>query len=267
MGRILMRQIRAEWVKASSLPGLRWAAPLALLLGVVAALAMCAQAVVAKELLEASAAGSAGGGAATSWEPVQVLHWIRLATATVMALWAVGTVTGDYRGGTLGLTHRACRRWWVVLAAKWAVTGLATAIVLAVAVPLCILPAMAVFPSVTGGWSLGDPEVLHGWWTLAVYGFLLCGIAVGLGAVSRTATLGVGGLLTWQFVVEPMLVLAPGGATLHALLPLANGATFIGEETQFPLPFGGPMLSGLWVLLWALALLALGRWAMAARHR
>lgn len=134
-------------------------------------------------------------------------------------------------------------------------------------VPVTVIVDTIAVPSVTQDWSPLAPAVLHFQWTLPLYAFLTCGIGVGLGACARLAALGVGGLLCWQFILEPFSILAPKGNVLYALLPFNNGGIFTGEESQYPLPFGGAMASGAWFTLWTLLVLALGGWRLFSRQR
>lgn len=255
---MMAQLLRAEFRKLFSLRGTWVVLPLAVLLGLAASVAMCLQALIAAKVLH--------DDAALDWEPEQVVHWLRIITVTLLSLWAVNAVASERRAATMPLSLRAAGGPGRLLLVKWMVTGGVSALLVAVTVPLTVVLDAALVPAVTEGWSPLDSAVLHFQWTLPLYAVLACGIGVGLGACARSAALGVGGLLFWQFILEPFSLLAPKGAVLYSLAPFNNGAIFIGEESQFPLPFGGAAASALWFAVWAAAVLLLG-WRAINRRR
>lgn len=258
MTQMWWRQCRGEWAKLASLRSTWIILPLALVVGLVASLVMCGEAVIAREVL---------GGAVRSWDVIQVAHWVRMMTCTLFALWAVSSVTGEYRSGTMALSYRACQRPAVMLGAKWFVTGL-------VAMALTLLTGIAVFivdklmfPTVAGHWTVASSDVHHLLWALPVYSFLACGLGVGIGALCRTAAISVAVVLLWQFVLEPFSVVLPHGAQFFAYLPFGNGAVFIGEETQFPLPVAGWLPAGAMFAVWVLGACVAGCYRLHRVHR
>lgn len=258
MLKLLGRLMASEMTKLFSLRSTWVVLPLAAVLGIIASLIMCGQAVVAIEIMK---------GQVSNWKPIQVMHWIRLITSTLLSLWAIVSITGEYRAGTLPLTFRSTQRASLLIIAKWLVTGVISAVITAITIPVSLLMDMVFFPSVTDNWSLSDPDVIHVWWALPLYSFLICGIGVGLGALARTATLGVGVFLLWQFVLEPFSLVIPFAAKTFAYLPFNNGGVLIGEATQFPLPIDGWVLPAICLALWTCVACAAGWWAMTKRLR
>ena len=94
----------------------------------------------------------------------------------------------------------------------------------------------------------------------------MCGLGVGLGALFRTASAAVGIMLLWEFVLEPFSVILPHGSKAFALLPFNNGAVFIGEETQFPLPVEGWQMAGLLLVVWVVMACAGGWYRVQKRY-
>ena len=251
------RQCQAEWSKLASLRSTWVILPLAVVVGIAASLVMCAEAVIAREIL---------GGGVRQWEPIQIAHWIRMMICTLFSLWAVGSVTGEYRVSTMPLSYRACQRPGLSLGAKWLVTGVIAAVLTGVTVVISIAADKVAFPSVTESWSFSSSDVVHLMWSLPAYSFLVCGLGVGVGALFRTASASVGLLLLWQFVLEPFSVVLPNGGKAFAFLPFSNGSVFIGEETQFPLPIEGWQMAGVLFAVWVVAACAGGWYRVVKRY-
>ncbi|MEJ4113127.1 ABC transporter permease subunit [Corynebacterium kroppenstedtii] len=257
MVQMAKRQCAAEWSKLASLRSTWLILPCAVVVGIVASLVMCGQAVLAQKVL---------GGSIRQWEPIQVAHWIRMMTCTLFALWAIGSVTGEYRVGTMPLSYRASRNAGVLLTAKWLVTGVVSAFLSGVTMMVAIGADKLLFSSVAGSWNFTSSDVLHLLWAIPVYSFLMCGLGVGLGALFRTASAAVGIMLLWEFVLEPFSVILPHGSKAFALLPFNNGAVFIGEETQFPLPVEGWQMAGLLLVVWVVMACAGGWYRVQKRY-
>ena len=118
----------------------------------------------------------------------------------------------------------------------------------------------------TQNWSLSDHTTITFLWAQPVLAFLSVGVAVGLGALFRSAALAISLLLVWEFVGETVVSATPKSALAYPAMPFYNAALFAGQEQQVP-ALWSPGWAGVYWLVLAVVLVALGVWRLRARQR
>ncbi len=200
-------------------------------------------------------------------QPVEsILYWTRVLGITVFMVWGINHVTADVKYGTFDTTYLAVPRWSVVLLAKWisvgSIAGLGTLLVQ----PLLLWSQKMIFPVITQNWEFSDHTTITFLWAQPVLAFLSVGVSVGLGALFRSAAPAISLLLVWEFVGEAVVSATPKSALAYPAMPFYNAALFVGQEQQVP-PLWSPGWSGVYWLVLAIVLVALGVWRLRARQR
>jgi ABC-2 type transport system permease protein len=242
-----MSSLQAEWTKLRTSPGTIW-----LLLGVIAL-------TVALGALADSATHCAAH--VCHADPARaMLIGVDLSQAVVAVL-AVGVISGEYGTGMIRVTLAAMPRRAAVLAAKAAtVTGVVlVAGALGVAGSMLagrlILPGRG-FPPL----SLADGPVLRAAGGSALYLALIALLSLGIGTAVRSAAAAVGAVLGLLYLV-PIIATTVSDATWHRHLEQLAPMT-AGLAIQYTTGLRGLPLSpwaGLGVLAaWAAAALLLG---------
>ncbi len=238
--------LHAEWTKLRTSPGTRW-----LLLGVIAL-------TVALGAL-ADTATHCPAHVCHADPARAMLIGIDLSQAVVAVL-AVGVISGEYGTGMIRVTLAAMPRRTAVLAAKAAtVTGLVL-VAGALAVAGSILAGRLILPGRGFPPFLADGPVLRAAGGSALYLALIALLSLGIGAAVRNAAAAIGVVLGLLYLV-PIIATTVGNASWHRhleqLAPMTAGLTI-----QYTTGLRGLPLSpwaGLGVLAaWAAAALLLG---------
>lgn len=200
-------------------------------------------------------------------QPVEsILYWTRVLGITVFMVWGINHVTADIKYGTFDTTYLAVPRWSVVLLAKWISVGSIAGVGTLLMQPLLLWSQKVIFPTITQNWSLSDHTTITFLWAQPVLAFLSVGVAVGLGALVRSAALAISLLLVWEFVGETVVSATPKSALAYPAMPFYNAALFAGQEQQVP-ALWSPGWAGVYWLVLAVVLVALGVWRLRARQR
>lgn len=200
-------------------------------------------------------------------QPVEsILYWTRIFGITVFMVWAINHVTADIKFGIFDTTYLAVPRWSAILLAKWITVGSIAGIGVLILQPLLLWSQKAIFPAVTSGWTFGDKTTITFLWAQPILAFLSVGVAVGLGALFRSAAPAISLLLVWQFVGESVIHMTPQSMEAYPAMPFYNAGLFVGQQQQAE-PFWDPVWGGVYWLVLAIVLVAAGVWHLRARQR
>src|SRR5262249_13611448 len=197
-GMSMLRTLRGEQIKLTTLRSTWWAVALTMGASLVSA------------LLIAGAVPDDSNGNTVENIGVLFLVAAQLALIALMAM-AVIVSTSEYRFGQIRMTLAATPPRWLVMLAKAAVPMVVAFAVGAATAWLCVLLSKLLLPA---GWrlELSDPDAMRIIWGLPLFFAMAALLALSLGAVLRNSPLAI---------------------TLLALLPLGVGKTLlIFEKTR-----------------------------------
>lgn len=243
---------RAEYLKLRTTASLWWTSVF-FLLAALAALALMG--LVTRSLDE---------GVTGMVTPASVLGGLVGVAPVLVIVQATMTVTTEYRYGVQATTLLATPRRLAVAAAKLLVYAAHAVALTLVAMTLAYLIAGALLPGLSPVEFFGDPEALWMYWALPLGIALLVALAQGVAMLVRNTAGTVVALLAWVWVVESAISFAPRiGPAVQEYLPSQH---FYALVTQEAVPgWGGPLASGAYFALWAVAIWGLGFLAFSRR--
>jgi len=206
----MLRTLRAEQIKLTTLRSTWWAVALTMGASLVSA------------LLIAGAVPDDSNGNTVENIGVLFLVAAQLALIALMAM-AVIVSTSEYRFGQIRMTLAATPHRWLVMLAKAAVTMVVAFAVGAATAWLCVLLSKLLLPA---GWrlELSDPDAMRIIWGLPLFFAMAALLALSLGAVLRNSPLAITLLALLPLGVEKTLLIFEKTRDFAQYLPFNAGA-------------------------------------------
>lgn len=247
---MIVRAVRAEWIKLSTVRATRWTliASIALGLGIVILTAFITR-----------NSDTSENSVVLALAPFTGLPGIPGIAVIFSAVIGVLSVTSEIRFNTIRTTFLAISDRPVALAAKTAVV----AAVCAVAFLAAEFLATVLFLVIGGGGSayspFGDGAITYV--TLPIAAALASTLGLAVGAAVRNAAGALTLLLAYMMVVESVIAAVPQTRDAAPYLPMANFDNLLGVAADAPWPSWGSLIYLLVVIgaLWAGAVTLLSR--------
>jgi ABC-2 type transport system permease protein len=224
----MLRTLRAEQIKLTTLRSTWWS--VALTVGASLASALLIAAVIPSD-----------DRSSDTVDNISVLFLVaaQLALIALMAM-AVIVSTSEYRFGQIRMTLAATPHRWLVMLSKALVTMLIAFVVGAVTAWLCILLSKPLLPS---GWrlNLSDTDAMRVVWGLPLFFAVAALLAMSLGSVLRNSPASITILALLSLGVEKTLLAIEKTRDFAQYLPFNAGARITQPpDADFELsPWGG----------------------------